>query len=104
MRPFHGEGDADDILERKMNSFTPSECPIVTSDKIRYANTDRQGYINNAVFATFCETGRVEVLYDPDRPLTSTDGEFVIASLNLAFRGELHWPGEVTIGTYLRKR
>lgn len=86
-----------------MKQVTPADCPVVTSDKIRYADTDRQGHVNNAVFATFCETGRVEILYDPDQPLTSAGGEFVIASLNLAFKGEIRWPGEVTIGTYVRK-
>lgn len=86
-----------------MNSLRPSDCPIVTFDKIRYADTDRQGHVNNAVFATFFETGRVEVLYDPDNPLMSTGGEFVIASLNVAFKGEILWPGEVQIGTYIRR-
>ena len=83
--------------------MTPAECPIVTTDKIRYADTDRQGHVNNAVFATFFETGRVEILYNPDQPLMSAGGEFVIVSLNIWFKGEIHWPGEVTIGTYIRK-
>lgn len=86
-----------------MSTLTPSECPSVTRDKIRYADTDRQGHVNNAVFATFLETGRVEILYDPDRSLMSPGGEFVIASLKLDFKDELHWPGEVTIGTYIRR-
>jgi YbgC/YbaW family acyl-CoA thioester hydrolase len=84
-----------------MNLLTPAECPVVTSDKIRYADTDRQGHVNNAAFATFCETGRVEILYDPAHPLTSDGGEFVIVSLNLVFKDEIQWPGEVTIGTYV---
>lgn len=75
----------------------------MTSDKIRYADTDRQGHVNNAAFATFCETGRVELLYHPDHPLASEDGEFVIASLSLAFKGEIQWPGEVAIGTWVRR-
>lgn len=86
-----------------MDAITPADCPVVTSDKIRYGDTDRQGHVNNAVFATFCETGRVEILYDPDRPLMSEGAEFVIVSLNLTFKGEIHWPGEVTIGTYIKK-
>ncbi|HDG9121136.1 TPA: acyl-CoA thioesterase, partial [Pseudomonas aeruginosa] len=42
------------------------DFPIHSSDKIRYADTDRQGHVNNAVFATFLETGRVEIIYDPE--------------------------------------
>lgn len=86
-----------------MSALTPDDCPIVTSDKIRYADTDRQGHVNNAVFVTFFETGRVEILCDPDYPLMSSGSEFVIASINLAFKGEIHWPGEVKIGSYIKK-
>lgn len=68
-------------------------------DKIRYADTDRQGHVNNALFSTFLETGRVEFLYDPERPLTAEGAAFVIASLNLQLVGEITWPGSVHIGT-----
>ncbi len=68
-------------------------------DKLRYADTDRQGHINNAVFATFLETGRVGFLYDPAAPLAPPGCEFVIAKLTVDFRTELRWPGMVDIGT-----
>lgn len=81
----------------------PEDFPSQTTDKIRYADTDRQGHVNNALFATFLETGRVEILYDPEQPLTAAGAEFVIARLNLDFRGEILWPGTVTVGTGIRK-
>ena len=74
-----------------------------THDKLRYADTDRQGHVNNAAFATFLETGRVEVLYDPESPLADEGASFVIARLALDFRAELTWPGEVHIGTRVRR-
>lgn len=70
-----------------------------TTDKIRYSDTDRQGHVNNAVFAKFLETGRVEILYDPAFPLLVPDSAFVIARLVLDFRAEMAWPGTVQIGT-----
>ena len=76
-----------------------ADFPRHATDKIRYADTDRQGHVNNATFSTFLETGRVELLYDPQAPLADADGEFVIASLTLEFRGEIQWPGTVHIGT-----
>lgn len=76
-----------------------SDYPVQSSDKIRFADTDRQGHVNNAVFATFLETGRVEILYGTPNPLSGEDGEFVIARLELDFRAELRWPGQVAIGT-----
>ncbi|MCV9910463.1 thioesterase family protein [Brucella sp. HL-2] len=75
------------------------EFSICTSDKVRYRDTDRQGHVNNAVFSTFFETGRVEILYGPNMTLTITDGEFVIARLTLEYRAEIGWPGSVQVGT-----
>ncbi len=74
-----------------------------STDKIRYADTDRQGHVNNALFATFLETGRVEILYDPVQPLAADGAEFVIARLTLDFRGDLRWPGSVTVGTAVQR-
>ena len=70
-----------------------------TQDRLRYADTDRQGHINNAVFATFLESGRVAFLYDPAAPLAPAGCEFVLARLTIDFRAELHWPGVVDIGS-----
>jgi acyl-CoA thioester hydrolase len=80
-----------------------SAFPFQTFDKIRYADTDRQGHVNNAAFATFIETGRVEFLYDPNAPLAVDNGSFVIASLTLRFAAEVNWPGRIDIGTAVTK-
>ena len=78
---------------------TLEDYPLQTYDKVRYADTDRQGHVNNAVFATFLETGRVEFLYDPVHPLAPPGAQFVIANLEVDLRAELTWPGRVDIGT-----
>ena len=67
-------------------------------DKLRYADTDRQGHVNNAQFATFLETGRVELLYGEDEPLRPNVAEFVLVSIQIDLQGEIHWPGRVDIG------
>ncbi|MBI2309139.1 MAG: acyl-CoA thioesterase [Rhodocyclales bacterium] len=76
-----------------------ADYPLRTYEKLRYADTDRQGHVNNAVFSTMLETGRVELLYSPQEPLAEAACAFVIASLHLDFRGEITWPGTVEIGT-----
>jgi acyl-CoA thioester hydrolase len=78
---------------------TLSSYPLRARDKLRYADTDRQGHVNNAVFSTLLETGRVELLYAASGPLHDAGCSFVIAILHLDFHGELTWPGEVEIGT-----
>lgn len=83
-----------------LNALRPLEAyPSRTSTDIRYADLDWQGHVNNAVFATFSEVGRVAFMYDPARPLASEGRSFVIARLLIDFRAELFWPGHVDIGT-----
>ncbi|CAN5315823.1 thioesterase family protein [soil metagenome] len=77
--------------------------PLHAVDKIRYGDTDRQGHVNNAVFATFFETGRVELLHNPQHPVADTGCAFVIAHLEVDFRAEILWPGDVVIGTRVTK-
>lgn len=76
-----------------------TDYPQTTFDKLRYNDTDRQGHVNNAVFATLLETGRVEFLYAPDGALHAPGCAFVIAGLTLSFLKEINWPGRVDIGT-----
>ncbi len=80
-----------------------SDYPLRTTDKIRYADTDRQGHVNNAVFSSLLENGRVELLYDPQKPLAAPGCSFVIANLNLSFLSEIVWPGVVETGTRVAK-
>jgi acyl-CoA thioester hydrolase len=72
-----------------------------TKDILRYGDTDRQGHVNNAVFSTFLESGRVAILYNKQRPVTPRGCAFVIARLVLDFRAEILWPGEVETGSAL---
>lgn len=86
-----------------MNNFALEDFPFRSYDKLRYADTDRQGHVNNAVFSTFLETGRVEFLFNPQSPLTAENASFVIANLHLNFISEIKWPGKVDIGTGVTK-
>jgi acyl-CoA thioester hydrolase len=82
---------------------TLDDFPARSHDKLRYGDTDRQGHVNNAVFATLLETGRIEVLRDATAQLTEDGREWVIARLTLDFLGEILWPGVVDIGTRVQR-
>jgi acyl-CoA thioester hydrolase len=75
------------------------DFPHRTYDKIRYRDTDRQEHVNNSVFSTFFETGRVEFMVNPDLPIAESNCSFVIASIKMDFIQEIHWPGLIEIGT-----
>lgn len=72
--------------------------PHRVTEKLRFNDTDRQGHINNAVYATLCEASRVAFLYEPDPPLYPPGHQFVIAKLTLNFLAEMNWPGHAIIG------
>ncbi len=82
---------------------SPSDYPLHSDDKLRYGDTDRQGHVNNVVFATFLETGRVEVFFQAGagtaQALADAGASFVLARLELDFIAEVTWPGKVQTGT-----
>lgn len=78
---------------------TLDDYPARSHDKLRYGDTDRQGHVNNAVFATFLETGRVELLRGPEGPRLEAGREWVVARLALDFVSEVTYPGRVDVGT-----
>ena len=86
-----------------MKLLTLHDFPLQAFDKLRYADTDRQGHVNNANFSTFLETGRVEFLHHPELPILQNGFSFVIAALHLNFIEEVSWPGRVDIGTGVLK-
>lgn len=86
-----------------MKSEILNDFPLKSYDKIRYADTDRQGHVNNAVFSTFFETGRAELLYSYAKTLVPEGTSYVIAALNMNYLKEIHWPGRVDIGTGILK-
>jgi acyl-CoA thioester hydrolase len=78
-----------------------ADFPAQTYDKLRFGDTDRLGHVNNAVFVTLLETGRVSVIDVAAGPQRNSGVHFVIANLNLDYRAELFWPGTVEIGSAL---
>jgi acyl-CoA thioester hydrolase len=68
-------------------------------ETIRFGDLDRQNHVNNAVFSTFFESGRVIILYEKEYGLVVPGTNFVLAHLSINFLDEVRWPGQVEIGT-----
>jgi acyl-CoA thioester hydrolase len=75
------------------------DFPIRETDTIRFADLDRQGHVNNAVYPTYFESGRVPRIYDPKEGFQVEGCTTVLARIEIDFLKELHWPGTVEIGT-----
>jgi acyl-CoA thioester hydrolase len=80
-----------------------NEFPHWATDTIRYGDLDRQNHVNNAVFSTFLETGRVLVLRDPAYGLVVPGTEYVLVRVIIDFRSEMRWPGTAEIGTAISR-
>ncbi len=68
-------------------------------ETLRFCDEDRFGHINNAVFATFCESGRVAYMRTLAERFGGQSLDFVVARLTINFKSEAHYPGTVEIGT-----
>jgi acyl-CoA thioester hydrolase len=75
------------------------DFPSRTTDIIRYGDLDAQGHVNNAVFATYFETGRVNMFRLRDLGIGVTGSTLILARTEIDFLRELHWPGTIEIGT-----
>jgi acyl-CoA thioester hydrolase len=87
------------MMSSKLKLMKLDQYPKHTNEKLRYCDTDRQGHINNAVYSTLCESGRVGFLYDAAQPFIQTGTQFVIVKLEINFIEEMNWPGKVIIGS-----
>jgi acyl-CoA thioester hydrolase len=74
-----------------------------TTDVLRFGDTDKFGHVNNAVFATLCESGRVDFFRKRLDAALPPGAFWVIVRLAIEFRAELHYPGEVRTGTWPTK-
>lgn len=78
-----------------------ADYPHRVTEIIRYADLDPQGHVNNAVFSTYFESGRVAMFRTPDLGIGVENATFVLVRQEIDFLRELRWPGGVEIGTAL---
>jgi acyl-CoA thioester hydrolase len=79
------------------------DFPCRISDNVRYADLDPNQHVNNAVYATYFETGRVTLMKDRGYGLTPEGFSWMMVRLDMHFRAELRWPGTIEMGLGLVK-
>ena len=72
--------------------------PYRLTDNIRFADLDPNGHVNNAVYATYFETGRVTLVKDRSFGLMPEGLAWMLVRLDIHFRAELRWPGSIELG------
>lgn len=87
----------------RLTMFRREDFPHRIKQDIRFADLDRQNHVNNAVFLTFFESGRVDLLFAPENGMQVPGTTYVVARILIDYLGELHWPGEVEVGTRIER-
>ncbi len=77
--------------------------PFITSQPLRFCDTDRLGHINNAVYAVMYEAGRAEMLEQAGSLAPSAGRAVVIARLEIDFLREMNWPGDVSVESVIHR-
>ncbi len=78
--------------------------PVVTSVQVRFRDLDAMGHVNNAVYLTYLEMGRMAyytTLMGP-RP-EPRDFNFILARVEIDFRSPIHLGEEVYVGVRLTR-
>ena len=78
-----------------------ADYPHQVTDIVRFGDLDPQGHVNNAVFSTYFESGRVAMFRNADLGIGVADATFVLVRQEIDFLRELRWPGNVVVGTAL---
>ena len=74
------------------------DFPFRLSDNVRFGDLDPNWHVNNAVFATYFESGRVTLMKNPDNGLMPQGLTWIMVRLDIQFRAELRWPGTFEVG------
>lgn len=92
-------------MNAPVNSPLPSDAaprledfPYRLSDNVRFADLDPNQHVNNAVYATYFETGRVTLMKDRSYGLMPDGVTWIMVRLDMHFRAELRWPGTIEMG------
>lgn len=67
--------------------------------QVRFSDTDALGHVNNAVYATYAELGRVEFVRSLDMP----PGGFILARLAIDYRSQVRLGQRVRVETWVER-
>ena len=79
------------------------DFPYRLTDNVRFADLDPNQHVNNAVYATYFETGRVTLIKDPSHGFKPEGLAWIMVRLDIHFRAELRWPGTIEMGLGVAK-
>jgi acyl-CoA thioester hydrolase len=79
------------------------DYPYRIADNVRFGDLDPNQHVNNAVYATYFETGRVTLMKDNSFGLMPPGLAWIMVRLDIHFRAELKWPATIEMGLGVSK-
>ena len=76
-----------------------ADYPHRVAEIVRFGDLDPQGHVNQAVFSTYFESGRVAMFRDKSLGIGVPGATFVLVRIEINYMKELHWPGRIEVGT-----
>jgi acyl-CoA thioester hydrolase len=83
--------------------FIRVAAAATSCDNVRFADLDANQHVNNAVYATYFETGRVTLMKDRSLGMMPDGLAWIMVRLDIHFRAELRWPGVIELGLGVSK-
>lgn len=98
MRDAGGPGAASGRMPPGRDAFR-----FWTEEKLRNADTDQFGHVNNAAVASLFEAGRMELFGNRPEDPDAAPLQIVVVRLLMNYHKELYYPGQVAIGTVVTR-
>ncbi|HVX75805.1 MAG TPA: acyl-CoA thioesterase [Bradyrhizobium sp.] len=92
-----------DLTPKLVDSPRLEDFPYRLTDNVRFGDLDPNQHVNNAVYATYFETGRVTLMKDRSYGVMPPGFAWVMVRLDMHFRAELRWPNTIELGLGVSK-
>ena len=76
---------------------------VFSTDILRLSDLDHQRHVNNAVHPELFTNGRFALIHGRLRHLVASSDAFAIVRITIEYLNEMHYPGEVEVGTLVRR-
>ena len=75
------------------------DYPFRVREIVRFGDIDAQGHVNQAVYSTYFESGRVAMFRDKSLGIGVPNATFVMVRMEVNFMRELHWPADIVVAS-----
>ena len=80
------------------NDYKIEDYKLTFNLDTRFRDLDSFGHVNNAVYASYIESARVDLLNSWDIPRTNKGKSIIMASLNIDYHSQLEHPSSLILG------